>query len=943
MNYLHLPLLASTAMALAITALSAENIQLYFNSATPQIAFAAGDIKAALEKQQHSVQTLELSALKETGTDKKIVLGLAADQAVATLLTKNGGKPATAIGEQAYTLRTTTKGSPTYWVLGGDATGTMYGGIQLADYLTSSGLKGTYDEEETPFLLNRGMKLNLPLDRRTPTYVGGWSSDSAKKAIPHVWDMTFWKTLIDQQARNRYNTLTVWVHHPFPALVKLEDYPKACLPNIEGFDGFKLDLSHEDRVKFWRGVMQYAHDRGMKFYFFNWNIHLEHASDQYPELTEEPDDKDTMDYMYKSMRALIDTYPELDGFGITSGDGMDGTKEENTTWTWNTMGKAVYDYLKENPERKFNLIHRGVKSNPETVNKFFAPIKELPNATLRTSAKYAMAHMYSTPTPRWGNDIESSKKLGLKTWITIRNDDYFYLNWGDHQFVRDFINGIPEKDAVIGMYIGIDGFNPSRSYCHKDESLNGKLEIERRWYMEMLWGRISYNPKISDELFKGMIAKRFPSISAKDMFEAWTLGSRSLPKVTELIMKDWALDFHWYPEGCWSDPSRCTGFRTISDSPGAKGGFAGQDIARGSNLCNIANSAAGKCAGKKSSYELADEMEKDAKQALALISPMQSGGDAELNMAIKNVKQLANLSAYYAHKIRGATFLKAGQTEKAKVEMGKAYCLWITYTRLMESTYYTQSFRSVSIAPDWKYADAAALKEYTDLGGVGIPESDNLFTLSAESTATGSISLNPSGGVYEKGTTLTLTASPAYGYAFAGWTGDATGSKSPTSLTMDRKKKVSAKFVESKQDTAPWSETFEQKDGTTSHGAPTSWKAERKEGTFAVTGNRLMINGKGEEGVFETAEILVPSGNADVSLEVQSGGGLDSSDSVKFYIIVEGGKPELVGEDLEGAIEGTKTLSKTGIKAKKIKLRIESEVSASDEFYFFDNLKLQSN
>lgn len=937
--HLHYSLLFLTSCLISM----ADTVKLYFDPSSPQIAFAAGDVKAALESHKHTVETHPLADLAISPSGKKVILASHADETVKPALIRAGGKNFGNLGEQAYALRTTTQGDLVYWAFGGDDTGTMYGGLQLAEHFTANGLKESYNEEESPYLLNRGMKLNLPLDRRTPTYVGGWSSDSAKKAIPHVWDMTFWKSLIDQQARNRYNTLTIWVHHPFPALVKLEDYPKASLPNIEGFDGFKLDLSHEDRVKFWRGVMKHAHDRGMKFYFFNWNIHLEHASDQYPELTEEPDDKDTIKYMYQSMRALIDTYPELDGFGITSGDGMGPNKQENTQWTWNTMGKAVHDYLKENPDRKFNLIHRGVKSDPETVNQYFAPIKELPNATLRTSAKYAMAHMYSTPTPRWGNDIKDSHELGLKTWITIRNDDYFYLNWGDHQFVREFITGIPHRESVIGMYIGIDGYNPSRAYCHKNEALNGKLEIERRWYMEMLWGRISFNPEIRDELFKNMMAKRFPSVSANDMFEAWTLASRSLPKVTELIMKDWALDFHWYPEGCWSDPTRCTGFRTIADATGAKGGFAGQDVARGSNLCNIADSAAGKCNGKMSSYQLADEMEKNAKQALALISSMQSGGDAELDMALKNIKQLGTLSAYYAHKIRGATLLKAGELEKARDEMGKAYCRWISYTRLMESTYHAQSFRSVSITPDWKYADAAALKEYTDLGGKGIPECEDLFTLSVEAATNGSIALNLSGGVYEKGTQLTLTASPDYGYAFAGWVGDLADPKNPATLLMDRKKKVGAKFAESKQDTAPWSETFEQADGTQSHGSPTSWKVEREKGTFQVAGNRLMINGAGGEGVFETAEIALPRGVVDVSLDVQSRGGLDSGDEVKLFIIVDGGKPELVDQEIKGSLNDSRTLSQTGIKGKTIKLRIESEVSASDEFYFFDNLKLQAN
>ena len=44
-------------------------------------------------------------------------------------------------------------------------------------------------------------------------------------------------------------------------------------------------MNHDQRVAFWREVMQYAHDRGMKFYFFNWNIYVDYAKEQYPEIT----------------------------------------------------------------------------------------------------------------------------------------------------------------------------------------------------------------------------------------------------------------------------------------------------------------------------------------------------------------------------------------------------------------------------------------------------------------------------------------------------------------------------------------------------------------------------------------------------------------------------------------------------------------------------------
>jgi len=705
----------------------AETVRLYFDPGNAPVSFAVGDIKAALEQEGHEMETNALTALGEQWRGKRIVIALASDGDVISRLRAEGGSAVPpALGAQAYALRTTTNsGQLSYWVLGGDVVGAMYGGLQIAENISFYGLQRSYNTEEVPFLLNRGIKLNLPLDRRIPTYVGGWSSTSATRAIPHVWDMTFWKGLIDQQARHRYNVLSVWVHHPFPALVRVADYLSASLPNIEGFDGFVKEMDHEARVAFWREVMRYAHERGMKFFFFNWNVYVDYASTQYPVLTRDQANTNTINYHYKSMLALLETYPELDGFGISGGDGMSGSTEEKTQWTWDAMGKAVYDYLARNPSRRFTLIRRRLGTSVQLCNQIFEPLKTLSNATLQLSQKYAMAHMYSTPTPGWSVDeIEQCAKVGLQTWLTVRNDDYFYLNWGDPQFVRDFMNGIPRRGTtVIGMYIGSDGYNPTRTYFCKNEALNGQLEVQRRWYMEMLWGRLSYNPNMEDGVLTRLLGQHYgiSASVASNLFQAWALASRSLPRVTELVMRDWNLDFHWYPEACWSDPKRCGGFRSIRDVPGAAGGFAGQDVAKGSRLCNIADSAAGRCAGKKTSYQLADEMQGDADRALSLLKGITVGGNGRLDLGIRNVRQMAYLSRYYAHKIRAATLKHAGDIARAREELGEAYCWWLAYSQSMDETYYGTSFRNTEVLPDWRFADQAVLKEYTDLGGEGIP------------------------------------------------------------------------------------------------------------------------------------------------------------------------------------------------------------------------------
>src|SRR5207244_1471977 len=48
---------------------------------------------------------------------------------------------------------------------------------------------------------------------------------------------------------------------------------------------------------------------------------------------------------------------------------------------------------------------------------------------------------------------------------------------------------------------------------------------------------------------------------------------------------------------------------------------------------------------------------------------------------------------------------------------------------------------------------------------------------------------------YDHGTTVQLTATPAAHYHFVGWSGDASGSNNPLSVTMDSAKNITATFA----------------------------------------------------------------------------------------------------------------------------------------------------
>ena len=61
-------------------------------------------------------------------------------------------------------------------------------------------------------------------------------------------------------------------------------------------------------------------------------------------------------------------------------------------------------------------------------------------------------------------------------------------------------------------------------------------------------------------------------------------------------------------------------------------------------------------------------------------------------------------------------------------------------------------------------------------------------------SANGTITKSPSQALYDSNTVVQLTATPAPGYTFTGWSGDASGSTNPLSVTMSGSKEHNRQF-----------------------------------------------------------------------------------------------------------------------------------------------------
>ncbi|NJL70621.1 MAG: alpha/beta hydrolase [Candidatus Competibacteraceae bacterium] len=59
----------------------------------------------------------------------------------------------------------------------------------------------------------------------------------------------------------------------------------------------------------------------------------------------------------------------------------------------------------------------------------------------------------------------------------------------------------------------------------------------------------------------------------------------------------------------------------------------------------------------------------------------------------------------------------------------------------------------------------------------------------------GSVTKNPNQSTYDIGTAVALTATPDSGYQFTGWSGDASGTQNPLSVTMNIDKNITANFA----------------------------------------------------------------------------------------------------------------------------------------------------
>ena len=683
---------ASAVLAIGLSVVNAgaqQKVAVVYDQAIPQVQFGAQEFENAFKAAHLEYWTSPDGA----GPDAAVLAG-------AIVVTFSLDK---SLGAQAYRIRQV---GTSIDVKGGDARGLMYAALTLADELEAGKdllTIGTFADK--PYMAYRGIKFNIPLDARTPSYDD--TGDSAQMNIATMWDFDFWKNYLDTMARDRYNLLTLWNLHPFPSMVKVPGYEDVALNDVAVYTGAvnaKTDmrwknepiqdpahlrivkrLTIDEKIAYWKKVFQYADDRGIDIHLYMWNVFVSGAEGKHG-IVARQDSPETIDYLRKSVKQFLLTYPMVKGIGVTAGENTNNKLEgeySTENFIWKTYGQGVMDARAVNPKIDCRFIFRQHESDMNLIQNSFKDY----HGPFDTEFKYARARMFSSERPTWFDKVYRDEVVEhhIKVWMNVRNDDLFTYRWGNPGYANNFIKNMP-RDEMAGYFWGPDGYIYARDF-HSRDPRTPKYEIEKQWYLFMIWGMAGYDPDLPESYYVDKIAEHFPGADARAIYKTWNATADVISWVDKIHYEQ--NDASFFPEGSFD-------IREFHDL----NNFARKDCMPDQGVTSIGEfTVKGKIAGELTPFEVADRLEATAKTLLAGSATISNGGNPELKQTLGDFKAMGYLAVYYAHKIRAATYVslyryKGNEKDKglAVTEAEAEVTSWVDYAGASAAQYKPQLF-----------------------------------------------------------------------------------------------------------------------------------------------------------------------------------------------------------------------------------------------------------
>lgn len=605
-------------------------------------------------------------------------------------LDKTLGAESFAISREARSIR----------VRGGDARGLIYGALALRDELRAgTSLAKVKSSGGQPALALRAIKFNTPWDTYRP-------SSALDQHYDTVRNLAFWEAYLDMMVENRFNTITLWTMHPFTYMVRPKNFPEASK---------WTDAEFAEWQKLYRGIFRLAKERGLDTYIVFWSIFVSEEFSKahgvakenfYPHYYVPGDTSDiTKRYLRESVTQVLEEYRDLDGIGVSHGEGMAGmTPLQRQQFVDEVYVQGALDATKSRPVK---LIHRvpfssgldsgpGVSTSVEQITR--AAMEKLGNmfdGPIWVEMKFNWSHGHSTPKlvkvhgGKLGDTYFNPLPTNYKVAWQVRNEDFFALRWGVPDFIRAHIAANGVQPYVGGYFVGSETYIPALDYFTAGEHSQWKWAFERQWLFYELWGRLLYDPTTPDAVFQAQFDRRYGKRGAH-LLRAMSLASNTQMRLASLYDSRW--DFTLYGEGFLALQGEITKY--IGVDALIKQPTMDPDYVSVAEYVKETRAGRAFAPNRITPLQLAELLEKDCLEALSRVRKSDAASDTALTYEVADIRIWANLGQHLAQKLRGAvaleTFRASGEaTEqvKAVAHLERALAQWDEVIRISRPLY----------------------------------------------------------------------------------------------------------------------------------------------------------------------------------------------------------------------------------------------------------------
>jgi hypothetical protein len=612
----------------------------------------------------------------------------------------------------AVTLKVSAKGLPpeafsitpkgkTIAITGADARGLIYGALALREQL----LNGTPIEKiaalrEKPALPFRGIKFNTPWDTYRP-------SSALDQHYASARDLKFWEAWLDMMVENRFNAFTLWTMHPFTYMVRPKNFPEASK---------WTDAEFAEWQHLYREIFRMAKERGLDTYVVFWSIFVSEEFSKahgvakenfYPHYYVPGDTSDiTKRYLRESVTQMLEEYPDLDGIGVSHGEGMAGM----TPLQRQQFVDEVYiaGALQAKRAQPVKLIHRvpfssglssgpGVSADVEQITR--TAMEKLGNqfsGPIWVEMKFNWSHGHSTPKlvkvhgGKLGDTYFKPTPSNYKIVWQVRNEDFFALRWGVPDFIREHIALNGGQDYVGGYFIGSETYIPALDYFTAvSEPVDWRWAFQRQWLFYKLWGRLLYDPKTPDSVFQAEFTRRYGARGAS-LLKAFALASNTQMRLASLYDSRW--DFTLYGEGMLAlqgEETHYIGIDALINQPTMDPAYVSV-----ANYVKTTLAGGTYSAGRITPLQLADLLERDCREAMSLVGGIDTKDNASLMYETADVQAWSLLGLHLAEKLRGAVDLARYRLEgdeavkqRATTHLERALANWKQLAARMKPLY----------------------------------------------------------------------------------------------------------------------------------------------------------------------------------------------------------------------------------------------------------------